>query len=448
MNDLQKNASTLNREFRWLENVIEARFNQYFKKEEIEIMDVPPPQLGRVNSRYTHLVRKYDMSFMERIVLLLALAPHVLPHILDAFFTKNETYDREFSEFGGISGKQHKGFIPTGETACFLLAGNNLAQRLEVQMLFSDEHFFAKEGILKLDNRSQNEPLLSGSLQLSNEYIHYFTQGTPYYPSFSTKFPAERLQTTMEWEDLVLPDATKEEVRDILLWMKYKDTLMQDWGMRKKLKRGLKTLFYGPPGTGKTLTASLLGKQMGMEVYRIDLSQVVSKYIGETEKNLGSLFDQAQNKNWILFFDEADALFGSRTKTSDSKDRYANQEVAYLLQRVEDYPGVVILASNLKGNMDEAFARRFQSMILFPMPNVEQRFELWKRTFSPKAVMAEDVDLFHIAEEYELAGGAITNVVRYASLKALGKGTNVIGLNDILQGVKKELWKEGKTISV
>jgi SpoVK/Ycf46/Vps4 family AAA+-type ATPase len=223
---------------------------------------------------------------------------------------------------------------------------------------------------------------------------------------------------------------------------------MNEWGMSRKLKRGFRMLFYGPPGTGKTLTASLLGKQMDMEVYRVDLSQIVSKYIGETEKNMGSLFDQAENRNWILFFDEADALFGSRTATSSSNDKHANQEVAYLLQRVEDYPGVVILASNLKGNIDEAFSRRFQSMILFPMPNADERHRLWKSIFSDKVVFDGKVDLFDIAEEYELAGGAIINVVRYASLKALSRNTNMIELNDILQGIKREFRKEGKTISI
>jgi hypothetical protein len=448
MNNFQKNAATLHQEFQWLGNVINTRFQSYFKGSEIDIFDIGQVDTLNNDSHYAQLVQRHQMSFIEEAVLLLALAPHIVPQILDVFFLKNKTYDRDFSEFGGITGTQHKGFLPTGETAAFILAGNDFGKRLEVQMLFDAEHFFAKEGILRLEYKSSNEPLLSGQLVLSKEFIHYFTYGTEYRPRFSASFPAERLGTKMIWEDLVLPDLTMQEVDDILIWLKHNDTLMQDWGMHRKLKRGFRTLFYGPPGTGKTLTASLLGKQMNMDVYRIDLSQVVSKYIGETEKNMGSLFDQAENKNWILFFDEADALFGSRTATSSSNDKHANQEVAYLLQRVEDYPGVVILASNLKGNIDEAFARRFQSMILFPIPGIDQRFLLWKKTFSEKATFEAQIDLFDIAEEYELSGGAITNVVRYASLKALSRDMNMISLNDILQGVKKELWKEGKTISI
>ncbi len=438
--------SILYQEYVWFDDVLRLRLKKYFNDEAKIIKNIPIPNLNG-NSKYEALIRKYNMTVSERIVLLLALAPHVIPHILDVFFVKNKTYERDFSEFGGVSGKQHKGFLPTGETACFILAGNDFEKRLEVQILFNEDHFFHQQGILKLENVNINEPLLSGQLVLTQEYVHYFVRGTEYYPKFSPTFPAERLTTKMRWENLILPDLTMEEVNDILVWLEHNDTLMNDWEMHRKLKRGYRTLFYGPPGTGKTLTASLLGKQMGMEVYRIDLSQVVSKYIGETEKNMGSLFDQAQNKNWILFFDEADALFGSRSATTDSKDRYANQEVAYLLQRVEDYPGVIILATNLKSNIDEAFARRFQSMILFPMPDAEQRYKLWQSTFSKKAVLDVNVDLEEIADEYELSGGAITNVVRYASLKALSRNSNIIERNDMLQGIKKELRKEGKTIS-
>ena len=148
----------------------------------------------------------------------------------------------------------------------------------------------------------------------------------------------------MAWDDLVLDDLVHEQVQEINTWLEHGATLMSDWGLYRKIKPGYRSLFYGPPGTGKTLTASLLGKTSGRDVYRIDLSMVVSKYIGETEKNLSKIFDTAENKNWILFFDEADSLFGKRTATNSSNDRHANQQTAHLLQRVEDFPGVVILA--------------------------------------------------------------------------------------------------------
>jgi SpoVK/Ycf46/Vps4 family AAA+-type ATPase len=181
-------------------------------------------------------------------------------------------------------------------------------------------------------------------------------------------------------------------------------------------------------------------------VYRIDLSKIVSKYIGETEKNMANVFDQAQNKNWILFFDEADALFGKRTEGSSSNDRHANQEIAYLLQRIEDFPGVVILASNLKSNIDEAFARRFQSAIYFPIPDGLQRLRLWQNLFPQRRHLADDVNLDDLAEDNVLSGGALINVVRYAAMRAERQARQAICKDDLLRGIKKEFIKEGRTI--
>jgi SpoVK/Ycf46/Vps4 family AAA+-type ATPase len=215
--------------------------------------------------------------------------------------------------------------------------------------------------------------------------------------------------------------------------------------MGAKLRPGYRSLFYGPPGTGKTMTACLLGKYTGRDVYKVDLALVVSKYIGETEKNLAKVFDQAQHKGWILFFDEADALFGKRSETKDAHDRYANQEVAFLLQRIESFDGIAILASNRRENLDDAFARRFESIIYFPMPGPAERLRLWRQGFSPQARLAETLDLERIAQEHALAGGAIMNVIRYASLQALKAGRDLIASEDIMQGIRREYAKEGKS---
>jgi SpoVK/Ycf46/Vps4 family AAA+-type ATPase len=174
----------------------------------------------------------------------------------------------------------------------------------------------------------------------------------------------------------VLDSGTFAHLEELRNWIKYGDTILHEWKMADRLKPGYRALFYGPPGTGKTLTAALLGQETGRDVYRIDLSLVVSKYIGETEKNLEKVFTMAQERKWILFFDEADALFGKRGKVKDAHDRFANQEVSYLLQRVEDFDGIVILASNDKDNIDTAFNRRFQAVVHFPMPGAAERQQL------------------------------------------------------------------------
>ena len=382
---LDLNAITLERELNWFAEVIKTRLNLYFGEpcEWEDVFQIPAPNVEDDQSLYASLVRHYQMSPAERLVLVLALIPHVRPQALDLFYLENTATKRGYTEFGGLAGKFHSGFIPTGETAAFLLSGNDIQLRFSVFYLFKEDHFFHRHSILKLERAHDgaDEPVLSSPITISQEYLSYLTTGDNYKPDYTTNFPAKLIHTPLDWENLVLDHHVREEVDDIITWIQHGHEIMEEWGLDKKVKRGYRAMFYGPPGTGKTLTACLMGKSLGLDVYRIDLSMVVSKYIGETEKNLSNVFDQAEHKNWILFFDEADALFGKRTQTSSSNDRHANQEIAYLLQRIEDFPGVIILASNLKGNLDDAFARRFQSMIYFPTPNEEERIQLWKNAF-------------------------------------------------------------------
>jgi AAA+ superfamily predicted ATPase len=374
----------------------------------------------------------------------LGLTPHIRPRLLDIFFVKNKTFDRKFTEFGGVYGGPGGDFTPTGETLAFILAGDDLTLRFAVQTLFDADHYFARHTILRLVPAG-DEPPMKAPLRLSDEYLGHFTTGQPRRPDFGPSFPARYIETQLTWDDLVLHPGTRKQIEEIETWLGHGDALMDDWGMAPKLRPGYRSLFYGPPGTGKTMTACLLGKFTGRDVYKIDLALVVSKYIGETEKNLAKVFDQAQHKGWILFFDEADALFGKRSETKDAHDRYANQEVAFLLQRIESFDGIAILASNRRENLDDAFARRFESIIYFPMPSPEERLRLWRQGFPAQARLAETLDLEKIAHEHALAGGAIMNVIRYASLQALKHGRDVIAGEDVLQGIRREYAKEGKS---
>jgi SpoVK/Ycf46/Vps4 family AAA+-type ATPase len=287
---------------------------------------------------------------------------------------------------------------------------------------------------------------MSGRLVLDPEVVERLTTGTVSKPRFSSDFPAENLETDLEWNDLVLHPGTREQIREIENWITHNDTLLRKWGMQKKVKPGYRALFYGPPGTGKTLTATLLGKHTGKDVFRIDLSRVVSKYIGETEKNLSRLFDKAENKNWILFFDEADALFGKRTDIRDAHDKYANQEVAYLLQRIEGYNGVVILATNQRANMDDAFVRRFQTIIHFPLPLAEERYALWRSAFPPQIEIADDIDWQQVADRYELTGAGIINVAHYCAVEVLADQSCRLDFHRLEGAIMREYIKEGKVV--
>jgi AAA+ superfamily predicted ATPase len=443
---LEDNARDLALEVAWLGRVLDARFKLYFGQEceHADVLDVAPPDLGASRSPWARFVRHHDLSFAERAAVVLALTPHVRPRLLDVFFTRNKTFDRPFTEFGGLRQDGAPGFLPTGETLVFVLAGGDLGRRFALQALFEHDHFFAKHDILGVRPRASGDPWTKAPLELSEEALSHFTTGRPYRPAFGAHFPARLIETELDWDDLVLHPGTRRQVDEIATWLQHGETLMRDWEMGPKLRPGYRSLFHGPPGTGKTMTACLLGKSTGRDVYKVDLSLVVSKYIGETEKNLARVFDQAQHKGWILFFDEADALFGKRTETKDAHDRYANQEVSFLLQRIETFDGIAILASNQRENLDPAFARRFESIIFFPMPRAEERLQIWQKGLSPKARCAPAVSMAKIAQDHELSGGAIMNVMRYASLQALARESTVLTLEDVTQGIRRELAKEGR----
>ena len=253
-----------------------------------------------------------------------------------------------------------------------------------------------------------------------------------------------RLETPLDWDDLILAPRILHQIGEIIAWIDMGEDIRANPAFGRVLQPGFRSLFYGPPGTGKTLTASLIGKKTGHDVYRVDLSMIVSKWIGETEKNLANVFDRAEGNGWILFFDEADAIFGKRSDVNQANDRYANQEVSYLLQRVEQFDGVVLLASNLRGNIDPAFGRRFQSMIHFALPNAAERLRLWTSIFSDPALIGADVDFAQLAEAHELTGGAIVNVLRAAILSARRGGHAKMSRKDIDAGIRRELNKDGR----
>ena len=394
----------------WFNQMLTTALQLYFQQgcEYSSIEEVTPPDDGWLEE----VTGRQDITFSERVVVMLALMPHTSPQSLDIFFVQNKNFDRQYTEFGGWKGLSHGGFLPTGETASFILAGEDLERKKEVIRMFQKDHWFYAQNILRLEGAGEGEPFLSGQLRPSEEFLSHVLLDREYKPDYNIGFPAKRITTPLEWEDMILDYATLEALEEINTWIRHQHSIMEDWGLKRFLKPGYRALFYGPPGTGKTLAATLLGKKNDMDVYRVDLSMIVSKYIGETEKNLAKVFDMAENRNWILFFDEADALFGKRTSTNTSNDRHANQEVAYLLQRIEDFPGTVILATNLKSNIDEAFSRRFQSIIYFPMPDEELRAALW-RSMLPKEWLGDDAEeLIATAAQTELSGGSIANVVR------------------------------------
>ena len=444
----QHNLAELHDELDWLEQVIEQVIRSYLKQDghEAHWSDIAVPDLSQGTGIYAGIVRDWSLNSHDRLALALTMAPHVRPHMLDVFFGLNATHNRAFTEFGGVTDKTYSGFLPTGQTLNFLISANDPHWRTSVMTILDPGSRLMREQVLSLSTTDAALPALSGVLSLSDQWLHYFITGEKVRPELSAAFPAHPITTPLEWHDLVLEYHVMMQIKEIKTWLTHGDTLMNDWGLGKKIKPGYRALFFGPPGTGKTLTAALLAKSTDREVYRVDLSMIVSKYIGETEKNLSKVFDAASYKNWLLFFDEADALFGKRTEANNSNDRHANQQTGYLLQRIEDFPGVVILATNLKANMDEAFTRRFQAMIHFTMPQAPERLLLWQNAFASSCELEDDVDLKKLAQDHELAGGAIINVLRYCALSAVARNSRRVSRDEILAGIRREFRKDNRTI--
>lgn len=470
------NAIALEQEMAWCEGMIKARLQTFFAASEtsehssqgltVPSIDFPLApsfadnglfgQSKESENSYGVFVNKSELPLIPRLALALAMASLLRPALFEPLLARNDVSGLAYFEFG-ITLDQDRPYA-SGETLAFILAGGELNLRFQVQdflaSLMPNPTISGSEskliGFLELDTCHSEREMQRG-IKVSDLAALRFTTGEKFQPETNADFPARYLSSDLDWEQLVLPDTVMKEVEAIQDYLTYGDDLLSQFGLKGKIRAGYRALFYGPPGTGKTLTASLLGKVTGRDVYRIDISLLVSKYIGETEKNLEKVFSMAQSKQWILFFDEADALFGKRHQVNSANDQFANQNVAYLLQRIETFPGVVILASNLKDNLDNAFYRRFESMVYFPLPNKSERLALWRNGFSG-GCLEDKVDLSYLANKHALSGSNIMNVIRYSAMQSIRRRQQVltlrratppvhfvIYLDDIEKAIAKEL---------
>lgn len=390
-------------------------------------------------------ISQKGLLHQEVIILLMALLPRLDPALLKRIYL--EFPGSAMFDFCALN-ENGRLFFPTVQMVQYILGGESISERLKVLDYLSPDSVLLKDEMVAFAGTAGDRTSVNSPISVPQEAFNTMILGTEVLPQMSNDFPAEQLHTSRSWTDLILPQNTMDELQGIEAWYKSSPVLMKDWGMQKKLKPGFRVLFYGDPGTGKTLAASLLGKYIKRPVFRVDVSMLVSKYIGETEKQLAKLFDKAENKNWILFFDEADAIFGKRTNVKDAHDKYANQEVSYLLQRIETFSGLIILASNFKNNMDKAFTRRFHSCIKFNNPKYEERLRIWQHNL-PIQLKLIDIDLEQVARRYELTGSNIMNIIQDVSLKAIAlKDPDYkVSSEMFLESIRKEYMKEDKIFS-
>lgn len=418
------NHHSLNEEMKWLQLLIEMRCKELFVEEEMgldAIQLAPEPPKLNDESPYSLTANKYQLTSIDRVILALGVASSQYPSILKTFIQIEENSSAIAIEAGGEYHKTNRSFKPTFQTALFLLAGKDLslwskysAQLIKGSVLLQNDIVY---------NRSSTE-FIHGKIELDTAYLNYFLSGQKPQLDHGSYFPGKLYKSDLTMDDIILEDNVREQIKPIGNYIKALEN-----GFFKNnehhFKPGFITLFYGAPGTGKTMLAGILANTYGIDMYHVNLSQVVSKYIGETEKNLEVLFNRLQGKNCMLFFDEADALFGKRSDVKDAHDRYANQEVSYLLQRIEKFDGLTILASNFENNMDDAFKRRIDVSINVVRPTEITRKALWEH-YLPKNITFESEDLLkHLAKEYSYTGANIRNIMKNVAM-ALHDGNETI----------------------
>jgi hypothetical protein len=447
------NCKALDADYAWVEAVFakrmpfeEASTLTYF--DDWMFTELPPPDLTAQAGPYAAMVLYYKLNAAERFLLLLSLSAHQRPFLMSAYRDAWSNAENAYLDrLGGLLQKTSRRFIPTMQTILYMVAGGNYEEQARYwKSLFADSTLL-KEQILLLKTAEENSPSSSATPreqipELANEFADFLLYGREPRPDFGRDFPATLLSTKLEWKNLVVQRATMREIKEVMKWAKV-GTKVAKRGAGT-LKATYPVLFYGPPGTGKSFTAALIGKEYGKHVFRVDLSQIVSKWVGETEKNLARLFDRAQGKNWILFFDEADALFSQRTNVSDSKDKWANLEMSYLLQRIEEFDGLCILATNLLDNLDGAMRRRFRIMTYFPRPKRDERLQIWRLAKPAGYDMPPDLK-YDVVAGYDLTGANIANVIFNCCVAAEERGETVLNTADMSYFINLEFAKENRT---
>ena len=377
------------------------------------------------------LVETYDLTVREAVAVVAALAPE-LDEKFDVLYA-------HLSDRGDAPGL-------TGEGLRTLL-GRTFEGRLRVPDLLAPGAKLRGLRLLELEPASATH--LAGRVRLNPELAAWLLGRSGQEPEFSPEFPARRLQTVHGFDELVLEPALKERLRGVVDRIRLREEVLADWGLgaHHDNAAGLHVLLHGPPGTGKTMAAAVLGREAGLPVYRVDMALLVSKWVGDTSKNMARVFDRAEARGWILFIDECDALLGRRGEIAEAKDRWAAQEVSFLLTRLETFNGVSLLATNLVRNVDEAFLRRVHVQLEFTEPGETERAAIWRAVRPRKLPLAGDVDLDELAARFPMTGAEIRNAMFDAAYRARAEGVEV-GPDQLDAAIRAEHEKSGRIFPV
>jgi hypothetical protein len=331
----------------------------------------------------------------------------------------------------------------TGEVARTLVARTPTG-RLAFADLLAAHAPLVVAGLLEL---APSDPALAGTLKVTTDFAQWALGRPTSLGAPDDRFPARPFDSVHTLDDVVLPVEQQARLTGLVERIRDRDLVVDQWGFgsHHDSVRGLVALFHGPSGTGKSMAAAAIGRAAGLPVWQVDLSNVVSKYVGETSKQLSAVFDRAAREGWLLLFDEADAIFGKRTEVGDAHDRYANQDVSYLLTRLTDHPGTVILTTNLLANIDEAFQRRLHVVVEFDQPGFDERAALWSTVMPAALPVADDIDWTQLARQYPLTGAQIRDAAIDAAYTAAANG-GIVTEDHLVRGVRTQFAKSGRTV--
>lgn len=465
--DLSVHQQAIYQELNWFAQVLYHRFKnpqdttalwnlpQKYPGEEGQPSPLQAPYIDS-KSHYGQLLNQYQLGEEARLLLALGVAIH-LNQILLLPLVELAQYPGTYPLIGGELTNQKRRFQPSSQTFLFLVAGADVIRQGQVQYHFQVQHPLIRDEVIQLrsfrsthtDNQEAYDEWLYKRIILHKDYYHYFMGGQMPRPEDNKNLPLTKLDTSLTFEDLVLPTQTRHDLKPLLDYAQNGQAIFNDAQLSSGFKKGYIALLYGAPGTGKTLIATTIGKKLGLVTYQLELAQTVSKYIGETSKNINQVFQELERtiehlkgKPSILFIDEADALVGKRSEVKDSKDRYANMDVSNLLQKLEGFPGLVIMASNFQQNFDPAIKRRIDSFVQIPQPEASQRAELWKR-YLPAHLQYPTPDFAQqLGEKFRLTGAQINNIMKQVLITTYSQGIDTVDFEHHLEpAIKKEYIK-------
>ena len=421
----------------YFERILNERLCSFFEHREFDENVFDAGFLSEFpSSPLANFKHQYNLSDIEFVFLLTALITHIDQHLIERNVLSLLKANSDFPEIGGLRGTNQRHFIPTIQTALFIIAGNQRSKMLEARNIFNSEHRLIKDQVLIIEAPGKGEPFTNSVFSMEEEYISLFTTGKIEVPVYNSSFPAMYLITSAYWDSLVVNDLVKQGIMDVRTWLQNKNAYDHSIDLHHKRANGYKVLLHGPSGTGKTLTATLFGKDVNYKVFRIDLALLFSNNKEEIETIIENLFRKAERRTWILLINQAESLFEKNDVKNNLSAVYSNLFIPYLLERIDFFPGIVFFETNSIEKIDKTFLNKLQQKIEFTLPSILERKQLWSIYLPARFSLSKDVDIVKIAEKYSLTGAEISNSIESITIKAIKRNEYYITMEDIVSVIE------------